>query len=344
MARYFESDSADGVWRKAARALLREDIWKQQVSRCGETREILRASFGITDPRQRWVTSRAPGMSPAFAIAEVFWILAGRNDAAFLNYWNPGLPRFAGYTTTYHGAYGHRIRKGYGFDQLELAYRTLESNQESRQAVIQIWDPREDLPRNGGCPTAPDIPCNLCSMLKVRNGTLEWTQIMRSNDLFRGTPYNFVQFTTLQEIVAGWLGLAVGTYHQVSDSLHIYENDLETFGIDHRVVRVINKDNLSLTWEDFQPVLNEMLELLSRLSEDDLRRVDIRHMKNVELPDGYRNLLLVAAADSARRRGWYDEMDDFMESCSNTMLLTVWQKWLQRKRPTTREIDMGKME
>ena len=63
-------------------------------------------------------------------------------------------------------------------------------------------------------------------MLKVRDGALEWTQILRSNDVFRGLPYNFVQFTMMQEIMAGWLNLRVGSYNQLSDSLHIYDSDI----------------------------------------------------------------------------------------------------------------------
>ncbi len=57
----------------------------------------------------------------------------------------------------------------------------------------------------------------------IRRGRLEWLQIMRSNDLVWGLPYNIVQFTSMQEIVAGWLDIDVGTYNQVSDSLHVYE-------------------------------------------------------------------------------------------------------------------------
>jgi len=82
-----------------------------------------------------------------------------------------------------------------------------------------------DFPLATGTPANPDIPCNMLSLLKIRDGKLEWLQIIRSNDLFLGVPYNFVQFTCLQEIMAGWLGIDCGSYHQISDSLHIYERD-----------------------------------------------------------------------------------------------------------------------
>ena len=84
-----------------------------------------------------------------------------------------------------------------------------------------------DFPSDNGLPVADDIPCNICSMLKVRNGRLEWSQIMRSNDIFLGLPHNFVQFMTLQEVLAGWIGIEPGTYTHFADSLHLYEKNAE---------------------------------------------------------------------------------------------------------------------
>ena len=81
---------------------------------------------------------------------------------------------------------------------------------------------RVDLPDLDGSPANEDIPCNVLAMLKVRDGALHWTQVMRSNDLFLGLPYNIVQFTMLQEVLAGWLGVRVGPYNVVIDSLHVY--------------------------------------------------------------------------------------------------------------------------
>ena len=48
---------------------------------------------------------------------------------------------------------------------------------------------------------------------------------MRSNDIVFGLPYNFLQFTFLQEIIAGWLNVDVGEYMHISDSLHMYVNN-----------------------------------------------------------------------------------------------------------------------
>jgi len=93
----------------------------------------------------------------------------------------------------------------------------LEAKQEEKKATQKNIS-GTDFPDEEGRPASQDILCNVLSMLKIRDGRLEWTQVMRSNDLFRGVPYNFVQFTVLQEVIAGWLGLEVGAYDHVSDS------------------------------------------------------------------------------------------------------------------------------
>jgi thymidylate synthase len=225
----FEGSTADEVWLKAVSEFKDSKDIHTQSSRAGQTKELLGATFIIREPRQRWVSSREPAINPAFAIAEVIWIISGRKDSAFLNYWNPALPKFAGTGKNYHGAYGHRIRKRFGLDQLERAYLALSRNPDTRQVVLQIWDPSIDFPAKDGSPRDPDIPCNICSLVKIRNGKLEWTQILRSNDLFLGVPHNFVQFTSLQEILAAWLGIEVGLYRHFTDCLHKATQNPQTY-------------------------------------------------------------------------------------------------------------------
>src|SRR5688572_20081702 len=211
MLRQFEGHTANDVWAKIALAFRDEEKTRKQSSRCGLTRELLHASLAIENPRERWVSIRMPPINVAFALAEVVWIISGRNDSKFINYFNRSLPKFAGGGSEYHGAYGHRLRCHWGVDQLERAYSILRSRPDSRQVVLQIWDGKVDLPASDGEEVGPDVPCNSMAMLKVREGRLEWMQILRSNDAFMGLPYNLVQFTTLQEVMSGWLGVEVGS-------------------------------------------------------------------------------------------------------------------------------------
>lgn len=330
----FEGDTADDVWRQAAQSLLLGSPAKKQESRSGTTIELLHCNFHIRKPRERWVFSREPAISPAYAIAEVFWILAGRNDAAFVNFWNPRLPEFAGKTSTYHGAYGHRIRKHFGLDQLERAYLALRNQPSGRQVVIQIWDPMVDFPKENGSEVSEDVPCNICSMLKVRDGRLEWTQIMRSNDIFRGLPHNVVQFTMLQEIVAGWLGLELGGYYHVSDSLHAYESALAQFSISPVAASAQTHDRYDLPKEISDNIIRDIALRLEELSKEGLSTEHFKRLCDSDhLPAAYRNLLLIVAADSARRRGWYDEMKLAVSGCNNSALQLLWGNWLRRTSP-----------
>lgn len=330
--RLFEGQTANEAWSEAAGAFVTEGSSREQASRAGSTQEMLHAAFTIRNPLERWVIARRPAINPAFAIVETVWILAGRDDSALPNHWNPELPKYTGSGERYRGAYGHRLRRRFGLDQLERAYLALSKNPDSRQVVLQIWGSRIDLPDEEGRPINPDIPCNVLSMLKVRDGTLEWTQVMRSNDLFRGVPYNFVQFTVLQEVMAGWLGLGVGSYDHLSDSLHVYEEDLGSLeGFDRSAEIVPNTDSLHLPKQESNAAFTAVERRLDAMTDEDLTEERMRELSADDgLPRAFENLLRVAAADSARRRGWIGLSEAIAEGCTNAALQQIWEGWLSR--------------
>ncbi len=331
MIHLYEGETANEVWAKAIAQFRQDQHAIIQSSRGGNTNEILHAAFSIKDPRQRWVVCRKPAINPAFAIAEIVWIVNGLNESSFLNQWNSQLPKYAGHGTTYHGAYGYRLRQQYAFDQLERAYLALRSNPDSRQVVLQIWDPRSDFPNSSGEPTNPDIPCNIVALLKVREQTLEWLQIMRSNDLFKGTPYNFVQFTSLQEIIAGWLDLKLGSYNHVSDSLHIYMDDIDEGFSTSNTDFLPNPDSLCLNKEESAKVFGLLLHHIRSLSEQSCTQNEISKIaQQNKLPHAYKNLLLVMCAESARRKRLLHLAHSIMDDCGNPCLKLVWYKWLER--------------
>jgi len=329
----FSGKTSDDVWLMAMSELF-TGTPEVQDSRSGKVLELSHVSFTIEDPRQRWVHSRRPALNPAFAIAEVFAILGGLDDASFLNFWNPALPKYAGLGDVYYGAYGHRLRINFGFDQINRAYAVLNNNPTSRQVLLQIWDPNKDFPDENGNPRDADIPCNVCSLLKVRNGKLDWLQTMRSNDVYRGVPYNFVQFTTLQEIISGWLNLDVGRYSHISDSLHLYESDMSELvrpDIGCGATDFLNCDDLRLEKRTWENVFAESLENMKCLMRNDLSRGDfVKVIRQSNTPIAYRNLVMIAAADSARRRNWEDEMYEAENCCQNNLLLQLWSNWKSR--------------
>jgi thymidylate synthase len=341
MFHFFDGTTADEVWRKAAKELTSGDF-DIQGSRLGPVREFLHCGLCLSDPRQRWVLSRRPAINPAFAIAEVVWILLGRNDSAFLNYWNPSLPKFAGLSQSYHGAYGSRLRNNFGFDQIERAYQVLLANPDSRQVVLQIWDSVKDSPNPDGTSCDPDIPCNLLASLKIRLKKLEWLQVMRSSDIFLGIPHNFVQFTSLQEIIAGWLGVEVGSFMLVSDSLHLYEHDIARCSITDIPSTVRNTDTLALPKDEFARILPVIENAMDELRSENLSSIHLVSLiESLGLPIGWANVMYIVAADAARRHDWTDEMHAVARKCSNPALLEAWCAWLERRRCDRASISDG---
>jgi thymidylate synthase len=321
--------SANELWRAARGHIFSPgaDV-TLQPSRAGDTRELLHVAMELSAPRDRWIVSRRPALNPAFAIAEVVWILAGRDDAGFLNRWNRRLPEYAGFTSTYPGAYGHRLRKHFGFDQFRRAYDALRANPDSRQVVLQFWDGARDFPDHDGLPRTADIPCNALSLLKVRHGALHWTQIMRSTDLYRGLPYNLIQFTVLQEVLAGWLGLELGSYHHWSDSLHAYSSDIDTFSADDRVASH-NSDSLALPVTDADGLIGAMYERIWSMSAEGVELSGLDSLASVpDLPVGWQNMMWLVAAEAARRQSDEGVSAALSSRCTNPALLQVWGCWL----------------
>ena|SRR3972149_3141759 len=329
----FQGNTANQVWLQVIKALESQPASEITSSRLGNMHELLHVGITIHEPRRRWIPSRIPAINPAFALAEIIWIVNGSNEAKIINYWNPVLPRFAGYTKYYHGAYGFRLREHFDFDQLEKAYYSLQKNGLSRQVMLQMWDPGIDFPNDYGQPVSEDIPCNLSSLLKIRNDKLEWMQINRSNDIYRGLPYNIVQFTVLQEIMAGWLGIDVGTYNHLSDSLHLYVDDLKELGYIDQEPENRNTDRLNLSYDEtqiyFRALFNKMKFIVNNeLSESDFYKFFDDNLKVRALD----NMFLIIGADAARRNRYDDMASELVNKCTNPIYRELWKNWSERQK------------
>lgn len=182
-------------------------------------------------PREMVLFDQARDANPFFHFFEALWILAGRNDVAFLAHFNKKMAEFSDDGKTFHAPYGHRLRKPQGGinekgvpmvgqDQIERAIEKLRTDPDSRQVVMTIWDTHQDWQRT------KDVPCNWGIMFKIRDGALRMTICNRSNDIVWGAyGANVVQFSTLLVYMAGRIGCGIGTYTQLSDSYHVYEDN-----------------------------------------------------------------------------------------------------------------------
>ena len=332
MFQVVEADTADELWLKAAAWFEPDGLAMSQGSRCGNMIEVLHAGLSLSDPRQRWIASRAPAINPAYALAEVIWIMNGRNDSAMPNYFNPKLPKYAGRGATYYGAYGFRLRQHFGLDQLRRAYVALSTNRESRQIVLQLWDCQADLPTDQGEPRAEDIPCNVMSLLKLRGGQLEWTQIMRSNDFVLGLPHNVVQFTCLQEVMAGWLGAQPGRFNHYADSLHIYDGDGPISDRINCCSLPRNNESIALPKAASDRAFVSLGAFADVLASSRVSAAEVlAAFDELELDPSFGSWASVLAADALRRRNARREMEAAISRCSNTCLAILFERWLHRK-------------
>ena len=203
-----------------------------QKSRGGDVKEILDVKTHITNPYRRCVGGYHRNPNIFFLLAEAMWIACGKKDVKFLTIWNKKMAEFSDDGEIFHAPYGYRLRHwgvpsenrvidgvrgANGYDQVVDAIRILSENPNSRQVVMEIWNPLFDL----GFKTK-DIPCNDIIMFKIRDGKLITTIGNRSNDLHLGLPTNIFQFSFLTEIIAGCLGIELGTQTHNSQSLHVY--------------------------------------------------------------------------------------------------------------------------
>jgi len=196
-----------------------------------KTKEFTQNTLVITRPYERTCSARN-GFNIVFSIAELLWIVSGSGDSEMICHYLKNFSQFLdGGHKDFHGAYGSRIFR-YGFDerneynfspfvdQFYEVYKKLKADGDTRQAVINLWNPWKDNLQL----ESKDYPCNNIAYLKIREGKLNWTQILRSNDLIYGTPQNIFQFTFLQEVMASALEVDMGHYTQFADSLHVYED------------------------------------------------------------------------------------------------------------------------
>ena len=239
-----------------------------------KNRELHPAVIKLENPKNNLVTLKHRNNNPFAQIAELAWLLGGRNDMDFLAYYLPNAMSFSDDDITWRRAYGpimfakkiersamnnilampynkldfHEFRKfveeaciwnkdnhefvknnsseGQIIRHNQFSYCLSKLTQEltTRQAIIGLWNPNKDALMAG----SKDYPCTNILHFLVRDGKLDLTVFMRSNDIIWGfSSVNVFIFTTMQLFMANCLNIPLGNYFHIADSLHIYEKMYE---------------------------------------------------------------------------------------------------------------------
>jgi len=238
--RVYEGDGLGSFYYSLLRDIHKEG--RDITTRGHRCREIIGpVTLVYKKPGACWMYIPGRKFNPFFAIAELIWILAGRGDVEWISYYNSKMRQFAdGTNPEFHGSYGVRMRhwsidagEMTPVDQIQDVILKLWRDSYSRQAVICLWDPLRD----NSTVVSNDIPCNNLVYYSLRDGVLDQTVVIRSNDVVLGAPINAIQFTHLHALVAGELAVKMGTFTYVVQNLHYYlDDDFSQFSLTEKLL------------------------------------------------------------------------------------------------------------
>lgn len=210
---FITADCSTDAFEKAYNTVL--EFGEQVESRIGKTKHLTNVSIRINNPCHNVCINPQRNLSLRYMVAEIKWYMEGSNRvediAKYAKMWND----LSDDGKTVNSAYGYRMFHKFGFNQLQYCIDKLKANPYDRQAVIHIKEASNK-------PTK-DTPCTCLIQFMVFKGKLDAHVYMRSNDIWLGLPYDVAFFTTLQQIIAGELGIFVGQYYHTVGDLHLYE-------------------------------------------------------------------------------------------------------------------------
>jgi thymidylate synthase len=168
-------------------------------------------------------------------IAEQVWFLSGsRKPEEFLRDFTKIWDAFTNPNDVVTVAYGYRWRKHFGRDQIAKLIELLEQEPSSRHGVVIAWDPAQD---GLSIIKKKNVPCPYTFTVNIIGGELHFHNIVRSNDMILGFPFDVAGFCFLQYVLAQRLNVKVGIYSHSISNAHIYENHYKAGE------EMINRDN-----------------------------------------------------------------------------------------------------
>lgn len=203
-------------------------------------------------------------------------------------------------------------------NQIEHVREKLTNNPTTKKALIQTWMPY-DAEKN-----RKDSPCNVNYMFLARDGKLDMTATIRSNDLFKGVKYDYFLASMMMQSMAGWTDLKPGELYFHINSLHAYEKDFgkletvidniddsknislklepsdsKTFWHDLNKVKQAEEAAYNRGWDSFD---NKLSKISIPLFRDFARIMGIKNAKFYE--DKYKRLILNKEIENEEVSNW----------------------------------------
>lgn len=209
--RVYEHSNVHDGYKQIIQDLL--DNGKKSTSRVGDVFEIEDAIISYTDGCPVFPPRRSD-VADLIGLTEGAQLVGATSLDGLMAELFPRMLDF----TDFSGSYGRRIGNG---DQIAEVIAQLQTSPDSRRCVITLWNPVLDAQGRG-----EDHPCTIAFGFRIRDGKLNMSVTMRSQDIWRGHYGDVIQFQLLHRTLATVLDVSVGTYVHHCHSLHVYASDL----------------------------------------------------------------------------------------------------------------------
>lgn len=289
-------------------------------------------SIVIEDMRKYIIPSAARKPLLAFWEAEFLWMLKGSNELEHIANYLPMWRMFTDDDKTLNGAYGHRLINWEGrkniVNQFEEVYKKLKNDINSRQAVMVMYNPEKDFK-----PTK-DVPCNNLIQFYVRDKKLCTTIYARSQDIINGTFYDIGVLSHFAQLIAGRLGLEVGSHTHICNSLHIYERDFDK-------AKAVIEENHPKLYENISPsdyrisndIYDEQIKLIlhieevSRISKNFISKAEINELLSRVKNEDWKSVCALIVITNLRKAGRKEDAFEFYCLVKNEYKDLIAQRW-----------------
>lgn len=226
-------------------------LFEPRGKKCLEVRPY---SFCILDPSRSLITNVKRRLNYRFFAIETLGYICGESRSWYMDLLcsaNSKMEPFRGPDGCLSGAYGPRLNQSW-----MRVWDLLKKDPNTRQAVMSIWDSKEE--------TELNLPCTL-SLHFIKNDLgLSLVTTMRSNDLNWGVPNDVAAFCTILCSFADIIGMETGAYYHHAGSFHLYKEDDSqnekppSVGQEFIEIPPIPKNNAS-DWPSFQAACSNLL-------------------------------------------------------------------------------------
>jgi thymidylate synthase len=233
--------------------------------------EIVGAFICINDARSLDINPPGRKWNKSVRYSESLWDLCSDNESWILQAFNKNIGLYLDTEGPVSWGYGPHIKI-----QLPKCVEELKKDIYSRRAVIAM--PR-DIDTKGTPPCLVAIQFLARPNRSTGQMHLDAVVTMRSNDIWLGFPLDIFQFGLMQHVVAGALGLKIGSYYHYVGSLHLYEKDVIAAEKQMDEIENLPYNEFGITsgWEtEMQQFDEHVLRDLEYLHQD-LKQVALEH-------------------------------------------------------------------